>query len=450
MKKLVVLIAVSALLFGSLVADDLQDAQKAFQFELQAMKDEIRLEFADNEDVQKKLEEVEKKLEAKGVMDYTVDVNYDDDTSTITINTGNTSVEKPFIGVTYSDLLLSDAAQIDYKYFYGIRLDTIVPGSPAHYFRLRTGDILMQINENKINQQKELGKVLSYYRVGDKVTLTIFRDGKVMEIPFVLGTREKVFDLDGNLTEESKKEVSTEILIKKQKKDYGDGTIAWIPSWYMPDVEDINAKMQDLGFEEETLSEDGYLLNGIGFKGNIGKGWFIGGQFSQHFERNSIQHLWEHYDKYGVLVTTQVDRKVKYWSQFGGPTLDKRFVFGKYIYSELGMMIAWGQNKLTVDQKIEDPTNIDFEDDISNNIDDYYNYTSNLEMKNNFIMVEPRASIGWRITDWLSLKAEAAYLYSYSTTGWKATRNGSDVNVDNEPDTSMDGLRISFGPWFGF
>jgi len=459
MKKLVLLIAMCTLLFGSLLAEDLSEINEETAAELQIVKDELQIvkeelqiEFAGNDDIQKQIEAAQNKLEAAGETEYTVDVIVKDGKKTITINTPDKiGTEKPFIGVNYSDLTLGEAADLDYKYFYGIRLDNIEDDSPAYYFRLRAGDILMQINDNELSSQKVLGKVISYYRLGDKVNFKIFRDGEVMDVPFVFGSRSKIFDIDGNLIEDkSEKTDGITISERKNKKDYGDGTIAWIPSWYTPDVEDVNSLISNLGFEDKILSEDGYMLNTIAFKGDIGKGWFIGGQYSYYFDKNSRPYDWEVIDLDGQLDTLEVPLKVKFWSHFGGPTLERRFVFGKAIYSELGMMVAWGQQKLTVDKRIENSSDINWGETIEQSADGNYDYVSSQKLNNNFIMIEPRLSIGWRITDWLSLKAEAAYLYSYSTTGWEGMDNGDDVGVNDAPDTSMDGLRLSFGPWFGF
>ena len=56
----------------------------------------------------------------------------------------------------------------------------------------------------------------------------------------------------------------------------------------------------------------------------------------------------------------------------------------------------------------------------------------------------------WRILDWLSMRTEVGYVGSYSIDGWTAKFNGESVQLENEPDVSMDGLTISIGPWFGF
>ncbi len=439
MKKFVVLLVVLLFAAGSLICQEaaIEKAQQK------------------TEEAQKKLEALQKELQKEGITEFTVDVTIDDegDKTTITLS-GKDGVEKPFVGITYSDITLAEAAEIGYNYFYGIRLTSIVSGSSAYYYRLRTDDILMAINDDKIVKQDDLGKVLSYYRVGDHVKLKLFRDGEEIEKDFVFGTRDKIIDLDGNIVSEKSETGETKV-VKKKSIDYGDGTIAWMPTWYTPDVEDINKLLYGLGFEEETYSEDGIFMNGIGLKGNIGNGWFIGGQYTGFYNEKSTRHSWGHADIPNIPTiddSTQVQRKAQYWMRYGGLSFDKRFIISKSIYSEIGCMLTWGMNELKVTQNAaSDVPDFDFDgDNLSDYMDDYYNISSSIDMKNYGFLAEPRISIGWRITDWLSFKAEAAYLYSVYMSGWEAQANGYAINILNKPDTNMDGLTLSIGPWFGF
>jgi hypothetical protein len=300
----------------------------------------------------------------------------------------------------------------------------------------------------------ELGKVISYYRVGDKVKLHIFRDGKEIEKEFVFGSREIIYDLEGNIvTDRSDTGKEALEVSKKPARDYGDGTIAWVPSWYVPDLVDVNKLMHGLGFEEEVYSEDGLFLNGIAIKSNIGKGWFLGGQYSEYFDKKTTRHNWLHADIPCLDGDSNlIGRKAKFWIRYGGVSLDKRFVFGKSFYGEMGMLLTWGMNEIKVSQTAAASVpDFDFENEnLSDYLDDYYNISSSINLKNYGIIAQPRISLGWRINDWLSIKAEAAYLHSVSMSGWEAEANHNSINITNKPDTNMDGLAFSIGPWLGF
>jgi len=147
-----------------------------------------------------------------------------------------------------------------------------------------------------------------------------------------------------------------------------------------------------------------------------------------------------------------IGRKAKFWIRYGGVSLDKRFVFGKSFYGEMGMLLTWGMNEIKVSQTAAASVpDFDFENEnLSDYLDDYYNISSSINLKNYGIIAQPRISLGWRINDWLSIKAEAAYLHSVSMSGWEAEANHNSINITNKPDTNMDGLAFSIGPWLGF
>jgi len=350
MRNLVMLVLV-LLVAGSLFCQDVED-----QAEEAILKSKM---------AQAKAEQIVKEMEGE----YTINVTVDDNGDKIVITTpDDLKSDKPFIGITYSDMTLAEAAEIGYNHFYGIRLTNVVPNSPAYYYKLRTDDILMSINDDKITKQDELGKILSFYRVGEKVTLTIFRKGEEMELDFAFGTRKMIYDLEGNIVMDNTEKKMGETVIKKHKKDYGEGSIAWMPIWYTPDVVDVNGIMKDLGFEEDMYSEDGLFLNGIGLKSHIGKGWFIGGQYAQYFDKTTTRHDWNH-NIANLDSTSNVARTAKYWINYGGLSFDRRFVVGK-LYSEIGCMFTWGINNIEVTQKASDDVpDYDFDGDM--NLDTY-------------------------------------------------------------------------------
>ncbi len=59
----------------------------------------------------------------------------------------------------------------------------VSPGSAAEKAGLKEGDIVLEINGEKITTENALSKIIMKYNPGDKVTLKILRDGseKVLE-----------------------------------------------------------------------------------------------------------------------------------------------------------------------------------------------------------------------------------------------------------------------------
>lgn len=97
-------------------------------------------------------------------------------------------LQRPFLGVVYVSLTDDIAKQYKLSVNRGafipsaIQLgeDTIVDGSPADKAGLKEGDVITKVNNTAIDENNGLTSVLGRHKVGDKVTLTIVRDGKTM------------------------------------------------------------------------------------------------------------------------------------------------------------------------------------------------------------------------------------------------------------------------------
>ena len=90
-------------------------------------------------------------------------------------------VEHPVIGITCYAVTAGDAEgnEMDGVYVY-----TIVPGSDAAAQGLMVGDIITHINGQRIYQVGDVD--LAGMRVGDEITVTIYREGETLEITFAL------------------------------------------------------------------------------------------------------------------------------------------------------------------------------------------------------------------------------------------------------------------------
>lgn len=101
----------------------------------------------------------------------------------------NGKLERPYLGIRY--VMLTD----DYAYNYNIDVKrgayiapsasgqpSIIEGSPAEKAGLQEKDIITTINGTKIDENNSLISILGRFQVGDKVTLTVNRDGKELKI----------------------------------------------------------------------------------------------------------------------------------------------------------------------------------------------------------------------------------------------------------------------------
>ena len=335
-------------------------------------------------------------------------------------------METPFMGVYFKDLTFEDAREKNYKYMYGVLISGVTQNTPARLYRLVSGDILMEIGGIKVYGRKHVTKVISQFYVGDKVTLKIFRDGVVKDIEFVFGSR---------YSNKQEKTVAVDRM-KKRKLSVGHGGAGWMPVYLDFDaLDDINELREDLGFR--TLPEDGLVLPlAIAGHGNVGKGWFIGGMGAFY---------WQESKEKTNDISSDTIRRMHFSMGYGGVTIDKRFAITKKIICSGGLLLGGGGYTIELNQTDGEYNWDTMNEDLADSNNNYVKLTKS------YMIVQPRVTVMYRILDWLSLKAEAGYMYGYSfSDGWKANVVDDSYEVEGSPKTDFEGYTIMIGPWFGF
>jgi serine protease Do len=95
-------------------------------------------------------------------------------------------LERPYIGVFYVPITNDVAQQYSLTVTRGAYIptedqlgsDPIVDDGPAAKAGIKSGDIITKLNDTAIDQNNSLSALVNKHSVGDKVTLTISRDGK--------------------------------------------------------------------------------------------------------------------------------------------------------------------------------------------------------------------------------------------------------------------------------
>ena len=351
------------------------------------------------------------------------------------------SSDTPKMGVYLSDLDFQDAYEMHYPACYGVYVSGVVPGGPSDNAGIIKDDIIMEFDGKKVRFEDHLVTLIKSKNIGDEVEVVIFRSEEILSTKVSLGTLHPKKDKDIIITKDGK---------TKKRYSVGHGGGSWLPIWYTPDIAEINDVLASLDFKDETFSEDGFLLQGGGGKGNVGKGWFIGGMGAGYSNKESSKHFW--WDNDGILDSTLVSRKAKYAVSYWGATLDKRYSFSKKFIGSVGFMLGAGQNFIKVTQTVDngDIPNFNFETGSSQQMDDFYNFKSKLTMKKDYIVFQPKVMLMYHFLDWLAFRAEVGYLVSYSPNDCTVKRNGETVKALNAPESNMDGLTLTVGPWFGF
>lgn len=97
-------------------------------------------------------------------------------------------ISKPYIGVSVGDV---SEETMGYGLPAGAAVKSVVEDSPAEKAGIKVNDIITAVNGNEITGRSELSETISSCAVGDKLTLTIYRQGETLSIDVTVGEQTK-------------------------------------------------------------------------------------------------------------------------------------------------------------------------------------------------------------------------------------------------------------------
>ena len=105
-------------------------------------------------------------------------------------------ISYPYMGVRYIILNkeISKARDIEVDYgalIVGDNEPAVVDGSPAQKAGIKEGDIILEINGEKITEDNSLAKIISKYNPFESLNLKILRDGQEIYLNIILGEWEE-------------------------------------------------------------------------------------------------------------------------------------------------------------------------------------------------------------------------------------------------------------------
>lgn len=104
----------------------------------------------------------------------------------------NGKLLRPYIGVRYIQLTPEIADEIGVKQTEGAYISdnngesAILPNSPASEAGIRPKDIIIKIDNQQVTRNKPLSSIISRYGVGERLTITLIRDGKEKTVQITL------------------------------------------------------------------------------------------------------------------------------------------------------------------------------------------------------------------------------------------------------------------------
>lgn len=84
---------------------------------------------------------------------------------------------RPSLGVSVRDLDRELAESLRTRVKYGVVVQQVIPGSPAHRAGIERGDVIYQINRQTVRDQAEFGKLVASLQPGDVLQIMLDRRG---------------------------------------------------------------------------------------------------------------------------------------------------------------------------------------------------------------------------------------------------------------------------------
>ena len=133
---------------------------------------------------------------------FAIPINRAKEVATQLITTGR--VIQPWLGISGVPLTDELAEALDLPFSKGVLIVEVIPGGPASQAGLRGGsgeivagnlrlpvggDVIQELNGKPVEDMDSLVKMLRLFRVGDTVTVRIFRQGQSIEVRMLLTER---------------------------------------------------------------------------------------------------------------------------------------------------------------------------------------------------------------------------------------------------------------------
>jgi serine protease Do len=98
------------------------------------------------------------------------------------------TVQRAYIGVGIHDIDAKFASEKKLNRLNGIYVTGITEGGSADEAGIREGDVIVNVHEVPVGSVSELQEQISRYRPGDKISVTVLRNDKEINLPVVLKT----------------------------------------------------------------------------------------------------------------------------------------------------------------------------------------------------------------------------------------------------------------------
>jgi len=95
-------------------------------------------------------------------------------------------IQKGLLGIRYREIDDQFAKDNDLPSAKGVYVQEVIEGGAAEKAGMKKGDVILQMQGMPVDSKSELQEIISQHNPGDKITLTVFRDGKQLDLSTTL------------------------------------------------------------------------------------------------------------------------------------------------------------------------------------------------------------------------------------------------------------------------
>jgi serine protease Do len=93
------------------------------------------------------------------------------------------------LGVQMAEVSLDQARNLGLSPIKGVLVNSVLPGQPAERGGIRSQDIILSVNENRVDSPRDVLRMIAGLEAGRIVTLTILRKGQTLQLSVPLGIK---------------------------------------------------------------------------------------------------------------------------------------------------------------------------------------------------------------------------------------------------------------------
>jgi S1-C subfamily serine protease len=102
-------------------------------------------------------------------------------------------VKRGYVGVNVFPLSDDVAEQLGLKGGEGVFVGEVTPASPAYKAGVQTGDVILLMNDRKINKLEDILQIIDELKIGDTIAVTVWRNRVQLKLYIIVKERPDNF-----------------------------------------------------------------------------------------------------------------------------------------------------------------------------------------------------------------------------------------------------------------